>query len=231
MQRLINLGIFLLMLMLLGACKKTEITPTENEEEVAASTTLTDPPHLLSFDIEKTNSTNDFVSSVVDFEFVEQESKWWMWSPNFDTSVQLNRTILFNAILANGDSIDFKIWFKKQTSDYDKLILTDSVQVENCSGCSLSGKWCYRSIIDERDDFYLDYGTAFIDIKRSFTTGHKSNNGRFEVSNVERCLVDGIERNYISIEFEGSAFGVYDPYGEHLEVYHLSNGRFEGVID
>jgi hypothetical protein len=43
--------------------------------------------------------------------------------------------------------------------------------------------------------------------------------------------VDGIEKNYITMNFTGPAFGAFDPTGEYQEVYTLTNGIFKGVME
>lgn len=231
MKQLIQISLLLLTLTLLYACGEKDLIPVEETETptTAPPNTLTDPPFQLSFDVARSNSDNNYESQVLSFELVKQESEWSDWKTHHDSSILLTREISFDAALANGDTVRFGFWFKKCKEDTSSLELTFNSS-ENTISSYKYGTWLYTSIVHELQDFYQDYDEVRVTINNNVIF-NDINSPLCQITHVERCLVDGIERNYITIEFEGTAFGWYDPTGIHQEVFQLSNGRFEGVIE
>lgn len=209
MKNLIPVYFLAVIICLLFGCKKKD------------PALKTNPPYEISAQIEQLNSDDDFFSSV---ESVTVKFKRSGWLENVDGSVDLLQELMFDMELENGKELTFGFWFRKIETDTNLLVLMD----EDIS--YWERKWDYMETGVEASNFYEGFDEARVLINNNVTF-HEQNNSTFNIVEVMPVLVDGEEKSYVTIEFEGTAFGWYDPNGEHQEVYSITNGIFRGVIE
>ncbi len=187
--------------------------------ETSYSPEVSNPPDGVSFQIEKTNSTNNYITNT-NIAVLNQKSS--NWSKFYSNNLHyIRKGIMYDLTLENGETITFGLEFIKDDPNSDLLIL---------DGTGNSGfNWDYLSSQTEAIDFYQnsdlrvhigDYNVIWL--------------GKTSESNivtVETILENGIEKSHITINFNGSARGYYDPNGEYMPVYNITNGVFRGVIE
>ncbi|MEM8887075.1 MAG: hypothetical protein AAGD28_03740 [Bacteroidota bacterium] len=182
---------------------------------------IVDPDPVFSGQIEVINSTNDFVSNISSWEEIRKNAGWY---ENRQGGVMLTQAIYYDVELENGEKVELGFWFKKFEGNRDLLILDDS------NNAAWNRNWEYKSLEDEANFFYGDFDEARVTIGNNVSF-HQEANPSFQITDVKRATVDGVERNYIQLSFEGLAFGWYDPNGQYQEVFKFIDARFEGVIE
>ena len=191
------------------------------EKDVAP--VINDPNNKISFQIEKSNSNSnsDYSSTAVQATATRKSSEWWHDS---DSTIRLSRRATFDVTLENGEVLMFSIRLVKIEPKEELLILMD----ENLNYWLRN--WDYTSFETKRTNFYYEFDYVFVEINYNVIT-HGRGDNTFRIIRVERANVNGVDKPYVTIKFEGEAFGWYDPTGEHSEVYKITNGVFKGVIE
>lgn len=193
----------------LYACQTDEVSPKIN------------PVDEISLEIEKTNAESNFKSRAAALSFTGKSSGWRL---NGDGKVQLTREVKFDLELENGEVLAFGLWFIKYEQNKELLVLED----ENLNSWERS--WDYKSFEDDLTSFYKGFDEARVMINNNVIF-HNQTNDSFIIERVEKATVDGLEKSYVTIKFNGTAFGWYDPNGEYQEVYKLTDGTFKGVLE
>jgi hypothetical protein len=177
------------------------------------------PPDGVSFQIEKTNSTNNYITST-NIATLNQKSS--NWSKFYSNNLEyIRKGIMYDLTLENGETITFGLEFIKDDPNSDLLIL---------DGTGNSGfNWDYLSSQTEVIDFYQNSDVS-VHIGE-YNVIWLGNTNESNIVTVETILENGIEKSHITINFNGSARGYYDPNGEYMPVYNITNGVFRGVIE
>lgn len=180
-----------------------------------------DPSNQISGQVEQLNSDDDFKTAIKSFETKFKSAGWQL---NSDGKIALTREILFDVVLENNQSVELGFWFVKYETDDNDLILQD----EHLNYWERS--WDYSTTEAERKNFFQEFDEARVMINANVIFHHESNEN-FRVESVEPAQVDGEEKSYITIKFNGDAYGWYDPSGAYQEVYKLTDGVFKGIIE
>jgi len=207
MKKLLKILIILATVLLCG-CEKDDDTNTVT------------PVTAISFEVEQSNSSNDYTSSVKSASLRLKKQDWRL---HHDGKTQLEQSIFYDVTLENGEVLDFGFWFIKYEKDASELML------EPDSSDQLNEKWDYISTEVEASNFYKGFDEARVLINSNVIYHTQVNDG-FEVD-VEKVTVEGEEKSYVTINFDGTAYGFYDPEGESQEVFAFKNGFFRGVIE
>jgi hypothetical protein len=176
----------------------------------------------LSFTVEKLNSDNNFISKAKKITRV-QKGQYWSRYTYHTPSIYLSQRTIFDVELENGDTIQLGFMFLKKETIESHLILGDSI---------LGGygkQWKYKTGTLEATRFYNDFNEANIEVNYNIIFNDKQSTN-FRVTSIKKTVIDGEDKNAISIEFCGNAFGAYDPEGKYT-IYRLSNGLFRGVLN
>lgn len=179
---------------------------------------IINPPDGISFQIEKTNSTNNYISNSK-VAILNRKSSFWSKDHQGELH-SINKEIHYDLTLENGETIDFGLWFGKNDPNIDLLIL------DNTSDSGLS--WDYISSQTESVDFYQNSDLRVLVDNNVIFLG---NTNTSNLITVETIIVNGEEKNHLTINFNGSARGWYDPNGEYQSVYNITNGVFRGVVE
>lgn len=182
---------------------------------------LVDPSNEVTFQIQKIKEGDSFTTSIASFEISNRSAGWNM---KHDGRIQLTREIEIDLKLENGYTIDFGFWFIKYEDNADDLILEDEDLYPG------KRNWDYISTEDERKNFYQDFDEARVILNYNYIF-NKEINSNFEVISVQPAIIDGKEKSFVTINFEGEAYGLYDPTGEFQGIYQITNGIFRGVIE
>lgn len=182
---------------------------------------IVDPDPVFSGQIEVINSTNDYVSTISSWEENRKRSGWY---ESYQGGIVLIQEVYYEVELENGEKVEMGFWFKKLEGNQDLLILEDT------NNSRWDRNWEYKSREDEANFFYGDFDEVRVMIENNVIF-HEEANPAFQVTGVNRATVDGVERNHIQLEFEGLAFGWYDPDGQYQAVYKFIDARFEGVLE
>lgn len=185
---------------------------------------ITNLPSEVSFQLEQLNTNNDLVTYSTQVKNFRTKHKSSGWRLNGDGKIQLTREIMFDLELNNGDSVEFGFWFIKYENNKENLVLADE---ELYYG---ERDWDYLSTETEITNFYKGFDEARILIN-SNVIFHKSPNENFQIVSVEEGVENGETKSFVTIQFEGTAFGFYDPNGEYQEVFKFTDGVFKGVIE
>ncbi|HAA16669.1 MAG TPA: hypothetical protein DCE41_35155 [Cytophagales bacterium] len=175
----------------------------------------------LDMHIEQSNSDHDFVSTVED---ITTEFKTASWRHNADGTVDLSRKIHFDVTLKNGEHLEFEFSFIKNNEDAKLLSLVGGEWAD------YGQYWEYESTDVEFENFYSGFDYAIISINNNWIRYEPGTEG-FEVTKVKEVTVGRYVKSYITLEFSGTAYGLYDPEGEYSEVYSLIDGTFKGIIE
>lgn len=171
-----------------------------------------------NFVLEKGNSSDSFISKVVGTKF---HSTYSTWGENVDGTIYLTKSANFHIYLANGDSLNADIYFRKTSEDKNKLLLIG----EN----SFLRDWEYLDLDVELNDFYRGFDEARISIGNNVKFVSKFDRS-FRVTMLKEVVLNSKIERAVRIKFSGSLFGWFDPNGEHMEVYTIRNGSFMGVL-
>jgi hypothetical protein len=182
------------------------------------------PPDGVSFQIEKTNSTNNYTSSTNISTLIQKSSSW---SKDYQGNLHyISKSILYDLTLANGEIIKFSLEFSK----HSELTDTPTINLLTLDGTGNSGLgWDYISSQTEAVDFYQNSNLS-VHIGE-YNVIWLGNTNESNLVTVETVLVNGVEKSRVTVNFNGSARGYYDPNGEYMEVYNLTNGVFRGVVE
>ncbi len=183
---------------------------------------IINPPTEMSFQVEKTNSENNFSSNVQSFDF-KQKSSHWTKTTEGDMSV-IVKEILYDVSLENGEVIEFGLWFAKFDGNEDLL----NLELDGPNEYHGSN-WDYISSETEATDFYSNCEIRIL-VNNNVIFTH-ANNEDLNIIEVNPVIVDGEEKSFLAIDFYGSARGWYDPEGIYQPVYELVGGYFEGVVE
>ena len=176
----------------------------------------------ISFNIEKTNSQANFKASAVSSSLVKKLSGWQL---NNDSTIDLTREAQYKIFLDNGDTINFSIWLMKRNENSTLLNLEDEELHY------WKRNWDYKNFDDEVNNLYHDFDEARLIINQGHVIFHEKENELFDILNVQEVIVGSKAKSYITINFSGRALGFYDPTGENLANYILTNGALKGFIE
>ena len=205
---------FLFLVLLFGCSNKND------------SNLISDPKTEIFLNVQKTNSENDYSTSVRSVYYIDKSSGW---INGVDTSGQLTDNVSvsiskrYGLILENSDTIEMKIILRKIESK-ELLVLKDTT----LPGTGIT--WDYKNFEDKKSLFYEDFDEAVIDLGANGLDFSKPNEN-FKTVNVLKASEQGIEKSYVEINFAGIAYGWYDPSGEHMPVYTLKDGEFRGILE
>jgi len=198
--------------------------------------TIIDPSTEISFSIEKTNSDKDYGSEIQRFSLKQKSERWSL--NTFEELSHLSREIIYDVELQNGETIVFGFDFKKGDSCIDDQsmrcpINKEEVILEETNSSHLSGlrgkKWNYIDTQVEIDNFYKTCAlNILIDNNVIFSNFNSEN---VQLIKLEKAIVEGEEKTYAEFNFEGTAFGWFDPDGKFSPVYHITNGSFKGILE
>jgi len=198
----------------IASCKKKE-------------NTLMDPSTSVSFTVEKNNSDNNYTSKVEQFIFKKKSASWRL--NNFEELGHLSREIMYDLELENGENIEFGLWFGKNDNLNKDEVVLGNPNSENTLGL-WGNQWQYKNFAVGVENFYRENKDIRITINNTVIfTSFGSDNIQF--TNLAKATVNGEEKTYAEFEFEGTAYGWYDPNGEFSEYFKITNGSFKGIID
>ncbi len=176
----------------------------------------------ISFQIERTQSEDNYLSSVAK---VISQKITTSWSERHANYLQLIREITMELELEDGRTIEFGIWMLKREADTEHIERTDLAAGEE------GVLWDYRSSEVEAERFYRGFDEARILINQNNVMFVEPGHADFRISKVEPTTVDGRTVSELTIEFEGRAYGWYDPQGERQEIYEIAGGSFQGFLE
>lgn len=187
----------------------------EEKNEPAAITEI-------NFDITRSNSDNNYSSSAEKIVGpIRKESRFHY---GID-SVELIQEISFDILLENNDTLSFGFWLIKR-EDRQLINLGPYDPVYN-----RGEEWDYINFSDEVENFYYDFKEARILLNNNVIFQIGSSDNLFKVVNAREVLIEGEKKTYLEVNFEGTAYGWYDPSGIAQEVFKISKGVFKGVIE
>lgn len=206
-----NLTLLLLSVCLFLGCNQDEISP------------ITDSDFEINFELEHSNSPEDFTTRVENIIAHSKTSRWSFY--DYVDQFSLIKEIEFDLNLENGVEVRFGIWFKKYEPNQEPLILED----ENTLRFWGERDWDYLSTEIEKDNFYREFDEARITVNNTVIF-HGQINDDFDVVKVDPVVVNGEEKSYITLNFSGKAYGWYDPLRQN-SYYKISNGVFKGILE
>lgn len=197
---------------LINSCEKDEVSSEINSDfEVA-------------FQIEKLNSSSNYTSEVKSANH-KSTSRWWsQWADN--KTVTLSSEVLFDLELENGETIEFGIWFLKTDENKDFVNLVKGQTLID-GQLQYYEDWNYNSITQETENFYKGFDEVRISIDNTIIST-KIAYEDIEVTSVEQVMVNGEEKNLITIKFKGESLGAYS--GKNSAYFRISNGVFKGIL-
>ena len=172
------------------------------------------------------NSSSDSVYDFRSTNVQEKRSGWLSWDDRLD----LMREIIFQNSIAGTPSLEVSLWMRKVDEDSTLLLLQDR------DSYYWERNWDYLLYEDEVKNFYQDNSDTRLDINgKVLFSGEASPNGGADSSAIRvvssrKVMVDGVEKTWVEIHFEGDAFGGYDYYKEY-EGYVVRDGLFRGIIE
>ena len=197
-----NILTFFLFLCMIIACSQNPASP-----DLDSTTDI-------SFNISKTNSDNDFTSTVSVFRF---KKNYHSWSLKQDGAIDIHKENIYEVTLDNGETIEFGIWFSKQNEDTAYV------------NYSPDKSWSYKNAEFEKERFFHDFDEARILIGDNVIF-YLTENDAFVISDIQK-VADKEPKNHISVNFKGRATGFYDPQGIYSPVYTIDEGRFRGILE
>ncbi len=179
---------------------------------------ISNPKSELSFRYKKVNSDNDAVYEVHTNSVVDRRA---VWSYYYD-QYWLSQSIYFEVEPEDGEAFEVGLFLRKGETNESILTLEDD------SLNPVKRKWNYKIFEDEVVHFYKDFDGRFeINYKAMFSSDLSN---FMKAVKTQKVLVDGVEKTYVEIHFQGEAFGYYDPYKAY-EGYIIQEGIFRGVIE
>jgi hypothetical protein len=175
----------------------------------------------ISFTYSVANGDTD---SVYDFRSINVSGKSSGWLIQ-DDKLELIREISFgNSLVGNRSSEpEVSLWIRKVERD------SSLVRLEDRESHYWERIWDYLSYEDEAENFYRHYTDARLIVNgKVLFSGDES--GSIEVISTKKVMIEGEEKTWVEIHFEGGVFGVYDPFKEY-EGYIVRNGVFKGIIE
>ena len=178
------------------------------------------PENEIAFQVELINSNENFISKAKKLT-VKHKSAYW--SLQLDEKINISRSTSFDLELENGKVVEFSVGFHRPRVSKELLILDD----ENLNPWGKN--WDYKSFESETNDLYQKLETFQIIIDGRYIGMHSAS-ANFSFVSSEKAQINGVDKSFVTIRFEGDAFGVYDPDGLY-GVYKITNGIFKGVIE
>jgi len=198
----INIIKCFILLGLLFSCSKSPLSPDfKSETEIY-------------FNINKSNSDNDYLSSVRTFSFKKTRHYWYL---NSDGSIHISKENDYEITLDNGETIDFGIWFSKHKEDTSYINFNSD------------RNWKYKNPKFENERFFNGFNEARILIDNTVIF-YSASNDSFEICSVRMISVNE-PKNYVNIKFHGKATGWYDPEGKYSPFYLIDQGIFRGILE
>jgi len=189
--------------------------------------TLIDPPTEINFSIERVNSDNDYISETKQFSLIEKSEIW-----NLNNTGELSylyRDINYEIELKNEETGMLKLsFYKREGLNKDDLILQEQDDEESIFG-EKGYNWHYKDFDVGLENFYDNDSNFRIEIN-GYDIFTSLNTDKIQTLNLKKAIVNGEEKIYADFNFEGDAFGAFDPYKEY-EGYIVTNGSFKGIID
>lgn len=179
--------------------------------------------HEISFEIEKTNSDSNFVSKVKSIELNQKLSAWIKGDQgNMNYIV---KGAYYDITLENGEIIEFGISFRSYNENVDELTFDKEEE-----SLKRGSNWDYKSSEKEAENFYRNSDVFFFVNLNRFSTNSNSDN--LNALNIETVMIDGVEKSLLTIDFQNViAEGVADELGTPREIYKLTNGYYQGIIE
>ncbi len=174
-----------------------------------------------SAEIKRSNSSKNYKTTI---EKADLNRKIAMWRMKEDGSIQLTKQVLYDVTLKNGQEVTMGFWFIAYETEAELLNLSGGED-----DLAYHKTWSYVNPADEKAHFYEGFREARVEIN-SNVIYHSSTNEHFTLD-LKTTEDQGIEKNFVSIKFDGTAFGGYDPEGKYQEVFKIEKGRFEGFMD
>lgn len=177
------------------------------------------PTTELSFTYKKVNAGDDSVYKVHTDKVHLRNSKWSYWNDEY----WLIREIFFKVEPAKGEPFEVSLYLRKNEANGSLLLLEDEALN------SWERRWNYKSFENESTNFYENFsdGRFHIDYQTFFSPGPSD---LMQVVKTQKVIVDGVEKTYVEMTFQGEAFGVYDPQKE-FPGYIIQEGIFKGFIE
>ncbi|MFN3404871.1 MAG: hypothetical protein ACK40G_12300 [Cytophagaceae bacterium] len=173
----------------------------------------------ISFGAERSNSVENYTSKVSSFVLKNKGTGWLL---NSENKIELTREVEYTVQLENGHIITFGFWFIKREMDDSQLILLDH------DSLSYNRRWNYITTDLETERFYKGFDEARVLVNNNVIF-HNSPNENFKIE-TEKVIVNNKQQSYVTIYFQGTAYGFYDPFGEFQEVFHFSGGTYKGIL-
>lgn len=181
-----------------------------------------DPDNEISFQVKLINTDENFVSKAKSLKVKHKSAGWFR---NDTGKIDLWRYIGFDLELENGKILELNFSYSKNEVDENLLLLEDEDLLYGRKN------WDYKSFEIETSNFYKSFDSFSVGISNNgqyISYGQESLD--FSFVNSEKVLLNGLEKSYITIEFQGDAYGLHDPDGTS-GVYKITNGTFKGVIE
>lgn len=201
-----------------------------NKNDDAVNHEIINPTNSIAFEIEQINPNFEHFKYAISEDDIELSSIKESFIIKEDGFVRLVKEFDFDIALDNDNNITLSFFLLKDNVKQDLLLLE-----EFASSTENSRIWNYKSTYEEITDFYmgLDIEVVTFNLNHVLTKDSEeflNSNNNFEFEG-EFAKVQGEEKTYVTIYFDGKAVGWYDSFGEHQEVYKITNGVFKGVIE
>ncbi len=203
-------------LLLFAACQEdSELNAIPDiDSELLASLPNTNAE--LRFKYKKINAGDDSVYEVRTSKVYQRNAGWSYWVSAF----WLSREIFFEVVPEGGEAFEVSLYLRKNEPDSSILLL------ENEGVNYWERNWDYKSFQHEAKNFYGQFDEARFNINYTTLSVFDTYNS-IEVAKTQKALINGTEKTYVEIKFNGEAFGVYDPNKEFLG-YSIQEGSFRG---
>jgi hypothetical protein len=201
------------LLLILNACEKENLAPPIK----------VNPKTKMSLEIKSHNDGKNYTSKVKSLTFKGKDS-------HLDThrrelhlakTISVSREISFEIVLANGEKLSLTIWMHNHDVNTQDVIITNLDQ-------PLISSWDFKNFETEKKDFYLNCERRVI-INESTGMTSVGNESSIVVKDVEKVIVDGMEKSMVTLAFSGESIGWYS----HKDGvwYEIKDGVFKGVIE
>lgn len=204
------------LLFLFAACEEDYLLNLSDTAEE-----LKKPKSEISFTYSVANGDTDSVYYFRSTSILERSSGWLIW----DNKLELMREISFRDNITGDYSPEPEVglWIRKVEGD------SSLVRLEDKELHYWKRTWNYLLYQDEAESFYHHYTDARLIINgKVLFSGDESS--FIEVVSTKKVMIEGGEKTWVEMRFEGEAFGVYDPFKEY-EGYIVRNGVFRGTIE
>ena len=152
---------------------------------------------------------------------VEERKSGWLFRNN---KLNLMREISFRDSIAGQRDQSLEVSLEVRKVEEDSAL----VRLEDRELYYWERTWDYLSYEDEAENFYRHYTGAALSINGKVLFS-SDESGSIEITSTKKVVIDGMEKTWVEIHFEGDVFGVYDPFKEY-EDYIVRDGVFRGTI-